>query len=220
MWLAIVLGVIVVALGVWSALRANPARPIQNEPDFPNDSGQHHHDNPIQTWAEFLNETRHNRNSGQIVKLGDARSGHEIGIVGESFYLTELHWVRATFGGFGEPTRVSFPAYLIAEPENPHSKNSNAVRVESPRGHTIGHLSTADADAYASVFKTLHQSGRVGTCRAVAVGGTQYKPNVGVWITIGHAAWLTELLLQHQQPPKRRRRRAVQPVAPAEDQPF
>jgi hypothetical protein len=182
-------------------------------PDFRNDSHRNHEDVPTQTWVQFLAETRQQKNSGAHVKLG---SGFEVAIVGESFYLSELQWVRAQDA---DPRRARFNAYLVPEPENPHSAKGDAVRVESVRGATIGHLSRAHAAAYAPVFKALHAAGRTGVCAAVAVGGTSRKPNIGVWINIGHAAWLSEQLSESTKPRASRRSKA-QPDVPPADQPF
>jgi hypothetical protein len=100
-----------------------------------NHSGRQHSEIPTQTWAAFLKETyRKNRNSGAHVKLGGS---FEIGIVGESFYLSELRWIRS-LNADSSRYRIRFLAYLIPEPENPFSRNGNAVRVESSRGRTIG----------------------------------------------------------------------------------
>jgi hypothetical protein len=195
MWLALV---IICVLLIWAVTRfGRSRRPLTNTPDFRNDSQRQHAALPMQTWAAFVKETyRKQKNSGAAVKLG---TGFEIGIVGESFHLPELQWIREQgCGGDSSVRRVRCLAYLIPEPENPHSANGNAVRVESVRGGTIGHLSTEHADAYAPVFKALHGAQRVGVCRAVAVGGTGRKPNIGVWITIGHSAWLGELLTEAQ----------------------
>ena len=215
----ILLGLVLVLLAARRQKARGAAAPT-GTPAFQNDSRHKHDAMPVQTWREFLHETRRqHRNSLCVVKLGDSRSGHEIGIVGESFYLPELQWVRSTFGGSEGGQRVRFPVYLIPEPENPHSPNGNAVRVESPRGGTIGHLSRADADAYAPVFKALHMAQRIGTCQGVAVGGTGRKPNIGVWITSAHPAWLAELLTEAEQPARPRRTRTA-PEQPPTDQPF
>ena len=149
------------------------------------------------------------------MKLG---SGFEVGIVGESFHMDELRWVRSLEPD-REAYRVRFDAYLIPEPENPHSPKKDAVRVESPRGGTIGHLSSEQAAAYAPVFNALHAAKRVGACRAFALGGIEKKPNIGVWINIGHSAWLAEHLAEAQKPRPPRKKKAGVEVPPA-DQPF
>jgi hypothetical protein len=209
-------GVIALVVSLVILRRYGPAR--SNQPGFRNDSQRPHELAPAQTWAKFLKETyRGQKNSGATVKLG---SGFELGIVGESFHLPELQWVRTQHSGAGPVGyRTRFNAYLIAEPENPHSPTGTAVRVESPRGGTIGHLSGEQAESYAPVFKALHAAQRVGMCRAVALGGTEGKPNIGVWINIGHSAWLAELINEAQQPLPARQKRGAPKQEPI-DQPF
>ena len=130
MWLALV---IICVLLIWAVTRfARSRRPLTNTPDFRNDSQRQHAALPMQTWAAFVKETyRKQKNSGAAVKLG---TGFEIGIVGESFHLPELQWIREQgCGGDSSVRRVRCLAYLIPEPENPHSANGNAVRVERSR---------------------------------------------------------------------------------------
>jgi hypothetical protein len=189
--------------------------PVVNDSAFRNDSGRQHETAPTQTWGGFLGEMRRQTNSGAHVKLGN---GFEVGIVGESFHVPELQWVRAQDAD-ANAYRVKFTAYLIPEPENPHRAQGDAVRVESPRGRTIGHLSNEQAAAYTAVFKALHAAKRVGVCRAVALGGTEMKPNIGVWINIGHSAWLAEQLAEANAPKPPRRKKLPVETPPA-DQPF
>jgi hypothetical protein len=204
-------------LSIWIGSRWKVSVAAQsNEPDFPNDSGRDHTTALVQSWQRFLSETyRQQKNSGAHVRLGN---GFEIGIVGESFHLPELQRVRAQPSD-SDTKRTRFTAYLIPEPENPHSANRTCVRVESPRGLTIGHLSNEHAESYAPVFKALHDARRVGVCRAVAVGGTRQKPNIGVWITIGHPSWLSELINEARalRKPRYQRPRTLPPAA---EQPF
>jgi hypothetical protein len=204
----------------WAVLRTmtSPRVALSNQPDFPNDSRREHGATPMQTWAAFLKETyQQQKNAGATVELG---RGVEIGIVGESFHLPELQWIRLQgLGSEPEAYPVRFHAYLIPEPENPYGRDGNAVRVESPRGGTIGHLSDEHALAYASVFKVLHAARRVGVCRARAFGGTASKPNIGVWVTIGDAAWLAEQITEAPQPLEPRRKR-TSTDRPPENQSF
>lgn len=183
---------------------------------YENDSCRQHSLVPMQTWKAFLNESfRQQRNSGAHVKVGD---GFEIGIVGESFYQSELEWIRSN-NSDSSRYRTRFLAYLIPEPENPHGRQGRAVRVESPRGRTIGHLSNEHADEYVQIFAVLREQARVGVCRASAVGGTERKRNIGVWITIGHPAWMTEQIVEALRPRPPRKKRERRAIAPP-DQPF
>jgi len=118
-------------------------------PPFVNDSGRQHEVVEAQTWARFAGERRSGRNSGRTVKLGN---GTKLGIVGESFHLDVLMRVKAQYsvpGALAE-NGVRSDAYLIGEPENPYSPK-DAVRVESPSGRTIEHLSAGHAAEYVGV---------------------------------------------------------------------
>ena len=204
---------IVIGLFLWLVSR------FSAQPQFRNDSQRQHTSVDVQTWRAFLKETAKGRNSGSTVQLGDRGSRHELGIVGESFHLPELQWIKATFGS-ADAHRVRFSAYLVPEPENPYSKKGDAVRVESPRGKTIGHLSSTDAATYVAIFQRLHASKRVAVCPAVSAGGTARKKNIGVWITIGHPAWLQEIAAEIQGMPVRRARRTAYQDPSGADQPF
>jgi hypothetical protein len=114
--------------------------------------------------------------------------------------MSESTGSRSTSPSYGGFARTSpslpavdectfFDAYLVPEPENPYGRNGQAVRVESARGQTIGHLSNGDAERYEPVFAALHAARRVAVCRAVAVGGS-WRKSIGVWIstTIQHGS--------------------------------
>ena len=91
--LLVVVAVAIFAYAIVAAVRGPSAAPLENTPDFQNDSRRNHESVAAQTWAAFLRETyRKQKNSGANVKLG---SGFEIGIVGESFHVSELRWLRS-----------------------------------------------------------------------------------------------------------------------------
>jgi hypothetical protein len=106
------------------------------------------------------------------------QGGFNFEVVGEQSYQNHLRRVSAGRAERGD--RVTFPCRLRYE-INPHT-HGPAVRVETIDGRTLGHFPRAQAEVYADAFQKLEQSGRVGECQGVLVGGQPDKPSLGVWL--------------------------------------
>jgi hypothetical protein len=153
-------------------------------------------------FAQWVRTQAPAANSQLPVSLGDT-DGFEVGLAGESRYQEELSRIRGENKNYGpEGERVYFDARLSLEPDNP--VDSSAVRVDSHRG-TVGYLSRKTAQRYAQVFSLLGTHGRIGVCRATAVGGTTAKPLIGVWISLDPAEELLEVLSADLDPATGRR---------------
>jgi hypothetical protein len=71
----VVIAVAIVAYAIVAVVRASGAAPLENTPDFQNDSGRIHESLAAQTWAAFLRETyRKQKNSGAPLKVSLNRS--------------------------------------------------------------------------------------------------------------------------------------------------
>ena len=106
------------------------------------------------------------------VNLGDG-VGFELGIVGESHYMSALRKIARRHNVAGKP--AEFLATLRPEPDNPY--DPNAVAVLDDLGEKIGYLSREDAVTYRAVLQAVTVQGAVATCRAMWAGGTPAKPN-------------------------------------------
>lgn len=132
----------------------------------------------IDTTPPPPRRTRHER-ARDGVDLGDG-VGFELGIVGESNYMSALRAIAKRRTTAGEP--VEFIATLQLQPDNPY--DANAVVVLSDFGETIGYLSRGDAVDYGPALKAIAETGHPAQCRAKLVGGTREKRNMGVWLDI------------------------------------
>jgi hypothetical protein len=129
----------------------------------------------------------------RAVDLGDG-IGFEMGIVGEARYGVEIRRIAGRRQAQGEC--MEFTVTLLPEPDNEY--DPNAVVVLSDRSKTIGYLSREDAAEYGPVFTALAAHGQVAQCRAKMFGGTDAKPNIGVWLDIDPVEELLERLTNDQ----------------------
>lgn len=104
----------------------------------------------------FANGTK---NLGELFIYGDDDS-EEFDIVGESFYFDNFFKTREKLGARIEDTD-EVVLDLVAQPDNPHSKNGKAVAVQYD-GLILGHISE---ESNAEFFDLLQQYGGQGKCK-------------------------------------------------------
>lgn len=101
----------------------------------------------------------------------------EIDIVGESHYEANL---RAVLQQYGEG---EFDIVLQADPSNPYDGNCVNVLVH---GQQVGNLARGMAEAWQPMILAAESEGYTVVGRARLLGGTNEKPNLGVF---GTAPW-------------------------------
>jgi hypothetical protein len=120
--------------------------------------------------------------TNRVLKAVEFCSGdfHEA-LVGESHYQDELLAIAGDRLASGR--RVEFRALLMPEPENKFDSNAVAVYAEG-RG-IVGYLAREVAEEYQAVIQAHVNAGKgYPCCNALAWGGTQDKPAIGVWLDI------------------------------------
>lgn len=106
--------------------------------------------------------------------------GRRVRVVGESFYIDEI---RAAVSGLERVDDVyETTAALVIEHDNPEDENAVGVYLEG--ASLCGHLSRADAEAYRPLLERLARIERIGACRAIIGGGTEEKPNYGIFLDL------------------------------------
>lgn len=123
-------------------------------------------------------------------------AGFTVAIVGESYRQTALREISGGRRRRGE--EVIFDAVVYAEPSNPY--DPNAIRVDDAQGRQIGYLAKEDAAAYQLLFTALRAESRVGTCRAMLIGGTPTKPSLGVILDLEEHSELVNRHAAEDQP--------------------
>ncbi|MGK0715009.1 HIRAN domain-containing protein [Leucobacter sp. W1153] len=99
-------------------------------------------------------------------------------VVGESFYQ------EAIAGWVARNGRSGF-AVFVHEPNNPHSKSGNAMRIDLSSGAdrvACGYLPESVAGLWAPVVARAYQEGAWLYCDAEIRGGYDSAPNFGVWL--------------------------------------
>jgi hypothetical protein len=108
--------------------------------------------------------------------------GHDLEVVGESFYQDQLWRVVGT--RTDERVRVDVQAVLFAETNNPYDENAISVWIN---GMKVGHLSREDAEAYRPGLLALQaREGKSIALRGVIVGGGVRLDGpgfLGVWMS-------------------------------------
>jgi tetratricopeptide (TPR) repeat protein len=108
--------------------------------------------------------------------------GHDLEVVGESFYQDAL-W-RVVGARTNERVRREIQAVLFAETDNPYDENAISVWIN---GMKVGHLSREDAEAYRLGLLALQaREGRSIALRGVIVGGGVRLDGpgfLGVWMS-------------------------------------
>jgi hypothetical protein len=121
-----------------------------------------------------VDETSKDDVPARALDLSEKSGDCGFGIVGESNYQPQLRKIAR--GG------RTFIALLVAEPTN--SVDSNAIRVCSQAGNTIGYLSRENAVEYREVFALLAKHNHAGACRAKLIGGVGAKTSYGVLLNM------------------------------------
>lgn len=104
-------------------------------------------------------------------------------VVGESHYQAALSKLAQLPGPIREG-RKSFPATLIAEPDNPY--DANAIVVLGPTGQ-IGYLTRATAERFTMTFELIHAAGYAGaTCGGLLNGGSADRPSYGAILIVSY----------------------------------
>jgi tetratricopeptide (TPR) repeat protein len=108
--------------------------------------------------------------------------GHDLEVVGESFYQDAL-W-RVVGARTSERVRREIEAVLLAETDNPYDESAISVWIN---GMKVGHLSRDDAAAYRPGLLTLQaREGKSIALRGVIVGGGVRLDGpgfLGVWMS-------------------------------------
>lgn len=109
-------------------------------------------------------------------------------VVGESHYLAGISRIKTLIEADRSSGEGSGPLYgmLVAEPGNPHSKSGSAVRVDLVYGHErekCGYLPNDESAKWQPAVKSAADKGLLVFVRAVLSGGTDDRPNLGVWLT-------------------------------------
>ena len=108
--------------------------------------------------------------------------GHDLEVVGESFYQDAL-W-RVVGARTNERVRLEVQAVLFAETDNPYDENAISVWIN---GMKIGHLSREDAEAYRpGLLARQAREGKSIALRGVIVGGGVRLDGpgfLGVWMS-------------------------------------
>ncbi len=118
--------------------------------------------------------------------MDDGESDWEV--VGESHYLAGISRIKTLIEADRSSGEDSGPLYgmLVAEPGNPHSKSGSAVRVDLVYGHErekCGYLPSGESAKWQPAVKSAADKGLLVFMRAVLSGGTDDRPNFGVWLT-------------------------------------
>ena len=101
----------------------------------------------------------------------------DIEIVGESFHQDEIRKIAKRVG------KAEFSITLRPEPNNPYDENAVAVDVD---GVSVGHLAKGMAKDWQSMILSAEAEGFSVVGAATVCGGTDDKPNLGVF---GSAPW-------------------------------
>ncbi|MDQ1700608.1 MAG: hypothetical protein QOG34_2471 [Frankiaceae bacterium] len=101
----------------------------------------------------------------------------DIDIVGESFHEDYIRQIRSRYAD------REFEIVLVPEPNNPYDPNAVAIHVD---GGIVGHLARDMAASWQPRVLAAAAEGFVVAGTAAIFGGTQDKPNLGVF---GAAPW-------------------------------
>jgi hypothetical protein len=101
----------------------------------------------------------------------------DIHIVGEASYVPAIDGVLRRYG------RGEFEIVLHAEPQNRYDRSAVAVTVD---GHLVGYLGRDMAEQWQAMVLAAESEGFTITGTAKLLGGTEDKPNLGVF---GAARW-------------------------------
>jgi hypothetical protein len=134
--------------------------------------------------------------------------GHEIEVVGESFYQKELREIAGGLAADGAKN-PTVTAFLVHEPTNPYDKNAVAVAVISPakpEALQAGHLSRELAPVFGRVLKRVEELGyRGAACEASLTGGwdrsQSYRGSIGVVLDIASKRQIQKYLTARTKNP-------------------
>lgn len=101
----------------------------------------------------------------------------DVRIVGEASYVPAIAGVFKRYG------RSEFEIMLHAQPQNRYDRNAVAVTVD---GQLVGYLGRATAEQWQPMVLAAESEGFAITGLASLFGGTDDKPNLGVF---GAACW-------------------------------
>lgn len=109
-------------------------------------------------------------------------------VVGESHYLEGISRIKTLIEADLHNGEEPVPLYgmLVAEPGNPHSTSGSAVRVDLVYGHErekCGYLPSGEGVKWQPAVKSAADDGLLVFLRAALSGGTDDRPNIGVWLT-------------------------------------
>jgi hypothetical protein len=110
------------------------------------------------------------------VSLPGTDRGCFVEVVGESFRLDVLRDALDS----SEGREASF--FLF--PEIANEADLNAVAVMTDERKLIGYLTREDAPRYRQTLFELRARGEIGRAFGRFVGGTEEKPNIGVWLDV------------------------------------
>lgn len=105
--------------------------------------------------------------TNRIQLLGRDRGSALLPAVGESHYQRALEAICGRRGRSWTEVTCEVTAVLVPEPSNPYDPEAVMVTVD---GRQVGHLSRADARAYAEVIALAVQRGGYPVCRALVCG--------------------------------------------------
>ncbi|HDL17288.1 MAG TPA: hypothetical protein ENH27_05555 [Rhizobiales bacterium] len=91
---------------------------------------------------------------------------HDVPVVGESHYQSELEWIAG--GRTGDCVYHNCFAILI--PDDANLYDDNAIRIEID-GKMVGYLPATGAPKFRAALKDLNLAGQATFCRAKIVGG-------------------------------------------------
>lgn len=126
---------------------------------------------------------------GTIVLCG---AGHDfVQIVGESHYQSALKTVKLQ--SVEIDGRLKFWAIIAPENDNPHDENAVVVKYG---GQKLGYLSRDDAETFRDSHADVIGKNVPMAVRAILIGGTPGKPNMGVMLDF----WLDAQELHETKP--------------------